>query len=191
MDIPLGLCQCGCGQKTKIAKETDPQWKTQRGKPRRFCRGHNHKASHPKSWNGGKKTDSRGYPKTLIGDHPRADQGGYVFDHVLAAEKALGKALPPEAQVHHFPDIKDWEHLIICENQFYHNILEVRYRALKTCGKVNWKKCRYCNQWDDPKNMFAEKRDVHQKFFHRSCHAEYGRNRRASLRLRSNLILNL
>ncbi len=33
--------------------------------------------------------------------HPRADKGGRVYQHILVAEKVLGKYLPEGAEVHH------------------------------------------------------------------------------------------
>lgn len=40
-EVPIGLCQCGCGQTTTIAPWADPRWGVVRGQPRRFIRGHN------------------------------------------------------------------------------------------------------------------------------------------------------
>lgn len=45
-NIPTGYCQCGCGQKTQIAKYDNP-WRNQRaGHPRRFL-PHHHKRLSP------------------------------------------------------------------------------------------------------------------------------------------------
>jgi hypothetical protein len=38
--IPPGLCQCGCGQKTKVAKYDNPVRGHVKGEYRRFIRGH-------------------------------------------------------------------------------------------------------------------------------------------------------
>ena len=35
------LCECGCGQVTAIARDTNPRWGHVRGRPFRFVRGHN------------------------------------------------------------------------------------------------------------------------------------------------------
>ena len=37
---PYGYCQCGCGQKTRIATQNDPRTGEVRGKPVRFKKGH-------------------------------------------------------------------------------------------------------------------------------------------------------
>lgn len=42
-----------------------------------------------------------GYRMIRWPDHPRAHDNGYVAEHILVAEKAFGKPLPPNALVHH------------------------------------------------------------------------------------------
>src|SRR5688572_19678399 len=39
--IPVGLCQCGCGRKTRIAHETDNRRGWRKGHPVRYVTGHN------------------------------------------------------------------------------------------------------------------------------------------------------
>lgn len=41
--IPVGLCQCGCGKKTKIAEFNRPDFNWVKGKPKRFIHGHHSK----------------------------------------------------------------------------------------------------------------------------------------------------
>ena len=41
MKIPRGLCQCGCGGKTKIAERTITTKHHRKGQPQPFIRGHN------------------------------------------------------------------------------------------------------------------------------------------------------
>lgn len=38
--IPYGFCQCGCGQRTKLARQTHRKEGTVKGEPRRFVVGH-------------------------------------------------------------------------------------------------------------------------------------------------------
>ena len=40
-------------------------------------------------------------------DHPRADKGRYVFEHVLVMEEMLGRYLLPGENVHHRNGVKD------------------------------------------------------------------------------------
>ncbi len=39
-DIPRGLCQCGCGERTRLSTVTAKQYGAVKGQPRRFILGH-------------------------------------------------------------------------------------------------------------------------------------------------------
>jgi hypothetical protein len=70
----------------------------------------------------------QGYKMIRVGDK-------YVMEHVLLAERALGKSLPEGAVIHHVNgDVTDNYrpfNLIICPNQSYHMLLERRTKELK------------------------------------------------------------
>lgn len=77
--------------------------------------------------------------------------GRHVFEHVLIAERALGKPLPPGACVHHVdenPANNNPLNLVICPDQAYHSLLHVRARALAACGNADWRKCKRCGKYD-------------------------------------------
>ena len=112
----------------------------------------------------------------LLPDHYRADRWGYVREHILIAEKALGKSLPAGAIVHHTNGTKDSGPLVICENQAYHNLIHQRTRAYVPCGHANWLQCKYCRLWDDPKNLYIRKNS--NTGWHRKCHAVAARKTR-------------
>ena len=40
-------------------------------------------------------------------DHPRAGRNGYVFEHILVMEAALGRQLWPDENVHHRNGVRD------------------------------------------------------------------------------------
>jgi hypothetical protein len=163
-------CECGCDEVVKG----------------RFKRGHQIRgksgADHP-NWKGGVIKLSRYLYEKRPG-HPSANSEGYVLQHRLIAEKAIGKYLPEGAEVHHVNgngfDNRP-ENLVACQDQSYHMLLHRRQRALDACGNPNWVKCRICLQYDDPANMAGWKRPCH-----RECFNEYLRNHRAMKKLEAN-----
>jgi len=115
-----GLCECGCLQKTNIATFTDPRRGSVRGWPMRFRKGHHR---HP----------------SVIRNYPRTQRdGATVAIHRLRAEKAIGKALPPKAIVHHVDGTKSHRSgLVICQDERYHRLLHARMRVRAAGGNPN------------------------------------------------------
>lgn len=86
-------------------------------------------------WKGG-RTKSLGYAFVRAPEHPRA-HNGYVQEHVLICEKALGRYLPAFAEPHHVNRIRDdnrSSNLVICENRSYHALLHARQRIVDAGG---------------------------------------------------------
>lgn len=102
-------CACGCGQ-----------YLGPRAFNGRFKRGHHMRL-----------LGTRSYP--TIQDGPRS-----VTLHRLRAERALGKRLPPGAEVHHADDSKDPNApLVICQDAAYHKLLHIRARLVRAGGNPN------------------------------------------------------
>jgi len=120
--------------------------------------------------------------------------GRKLYEHTLAAERALGRPLPHGAEVHHVDGNRfnnEPSNLVICPDRAYHFLLHIRTRAMEACGNPNWRKCRYCQQHDAPENLKIRKR-VHpdgrltpnEEVYHSTCNAEYQREQKAALRLK-------
>lgn len=78
------------------------------------------------------------------------------MQHVLIAERAIGKTLPSGAQVHHVNGNRHDNtngNLVICPNQAYHSLLHSREGALNNCGNASFRKCWICGEYGDPLTM--------------------------------------
>lgn len=172
-EIPKGLCQCGCGQKTKIADQSRTARGWIKGQPKQFIAGHfrlpNLNGKNNPSWKRG-YTISHGYIILTLPEHPRADAKGRIREHILIAEKAFGKALPNGAEVHHINGKKNDNknnNLIICQDHTYHMLIDKRSRAYYVCGNADWVKCPYCKKYDAQENMMIFKGQTSAA--HRDC----------------------
>jgi len=184
--IEIGLCQCGCGETTSIARQTIPRKNMVKGEPSRFITGHYTRTipqgqGHP-SWRGGRYVNHSGYVMVAAPGHARVNANGYIREHVLIAEKALGSQLPEGVQVHHCGDVGDNSKLVICQDQEYHFLLHVRAKALKECGDANKRKCKFCQQYDHVENLHCRKikgKKGGWNTYHMECVREYDRARSA------------
>jgi hypothetical protein len=124
-------------------------------------------------WKGGRSNRRDGYTLIYYPGHPKADSRNYVLEHILIAEKALGKHLPPKAVIHHHTP----EQPVICQDQAYHMLLHQRQRAFEVCGCASWRKCQYCQQYDDPIKMTVFIK-YNRRAYHTKCRNEYRRKGR-------------
>lgn len=83
-------------------------------------------------------------------DHPNKDRRGYVMEHRLVAETAIGYVLPATVKIHHFNEIKCDNrntNLVICEDQRYHMLIHLmqHHLALGAIPGVT-KHCARCKE---------------------------------------------
>ena len=158
MNIPRGYCQCGCGQKTKPYKTTRGHLGHIKGELALFLQYH-------------RKRGNNSRKLIFNAKHHRATSNGYVHEYILIAEKALGKPLPKNTEIHHVngnPNDNSSGNLVICPNRAYHKLLHRRTTAYKACGHANWRKCSICNNYDHPDNLYIELKGWH--VHHRHCY---------------------
>lgn len=132
------------------------------------------------NWKGGRYVDSQGYIQIFKPGHHRAYNNRYIYEHIFIAEKVLGKPLPLKAQIHHYGAKDNNAQIVICQDVEYHKLLHIRTEALNTCGNANYRKCRVCKEYDDPKNLYIKHNSrangkKYWSIYHKSCNTKYNR----------------
>lgn len=129
------LCQCGCGQAVRIAPVNDKSKGWIKGQPLKFIKGHGiglAAAAKTERAIGNRTLSSHGYVVVRLGSGKRQ------YEHILVAEKALGRPLknygrgnPKTEVVHHVYGDKTLNgpgQLIVCTHE-YHTALHHRLES--------------------------------------------------------------
>ena len=168
----MSLCACGCGEEVKPGN--------------RYINHHHKRKFWPEGHRfEGKIQNDQGYILIKRKGHHRANSDGYVREHILICENAIGKPLPSKAEIHHIDGNKqnnDKSNLVVCDSHEYHRLLHVRQNALNECGDPNKFKCYLCKEYDYSDNMIkksGKKGRYKYTFMHKKCRnllGEYYRN---------------
>lgn len=164
----MSLCHCGCGLAAPIARQNESKRGYVKGRPCRFLPGHNQR-----------RAALKGKYKQLVRD------GVIVCEHVVIAERALGRPLPAGAEVHHVDENSHNNapsNLVICQDKAYHKLLHYRARIVRAGANPNTHRlCSLCKQ-ALPLEQFNNRRghaSSGRQNACRECMNEYRRQRNA------------
>ena len=116
----LGMTQSEVAKELGTTQKVIYSLMKREGMPTRKATPRNQEGKMNPNWRGG-KIERRGYKMLYQPDHPRAHPNGYVFKHILVAERNLGRPLvwrgpghPDTEIIHHINENKQdnrWENL--------------------------------------------------------------------------------
>ena len=106
------------------------------------------------------------------------DKGRNIRVCRLVACAILGRPLLRNEQAHHADGCRSNdspENIIVCNSGSDHVQLHLLLRSKKESGHYSWRKCCYCKQYDDPKNMVKKITKSHHlgEYFHKLCKKQY------------------
>ena len=131
----MNSCACGCGA----------------GVRRRFVHGHNGRGAASSLWRGGGSAPTvKGYRTKWAPEHARPSGAAHVLEHIIIAERAVGRTLTRDTPVHHVNGNRADNrsgNLVVCQSVAYHHLLHARTDALRATGNPRARRCTYCKEW--------------------------------------------
>lgn len=91
-----------------------------------------------------------GYMMVYDPGYHRAMTNGYVLEHIYVAETITGITLKSKNKLHHIDGNRlnnSPNNLVICEDDCYHQLIHLRYEALKATGDPNLLWCSGCKEY--------------------------------------------
>ncbi len=111
------------------------------------------------AWKGGRTIHGRGYVYLYAPDHPKASNG-YVFEHILVAEKKLGRHLKPGETTHHINGDRGDnrpENIHVFESAGAHTAYHCQFLKRDNKGRftgTTQKKEVYCGSFREKQTVF-------------------------------------
>lgn len=108
-------------------------------------------------------------------------EGVKKFEHVRIVEAILNRELKDDECVHHVDENRgnnSNDNLVVCPSKAYHNLIHRRMDAFAACGHYDWRKCRFCKQWDDPTNLRISPNHNSTIATHPACQRAYYHSRK-------------
>jgi hypothetical protein len=88
-------------------------------------------------WKGGRYISTEGYVFVKCWGHPRANKGGYVFEHILVMEQHIGRYITTQENVHHINGVRtdnrieNLEVLTRGQHTKHHNLNTKQYKSCR------------------------------------------------------------
>lgn len=141
-------CACNCNQ---LLLDKDDHYRK-----RDYIQGHNQTYDKNNNWNGGKIITSKGYVIKLFKKHHRANNKGYVLEHILVYEQYYKCCVLKWGVIHHINKIKTDNRIENLEGMIESKHLSLHHRGMKHTEKSK----RNMGYWKNKKHSDIQKQNI-------------------------------